>query len=213
MIDVLLLHRCIFPWELTGSHSLLHILFFAIFSCVLEACPAAKSYWQTCTAKSTQVVSIVFRPSSTTKVTAPLLIANSQTSLKPSVWQRNTTCLRAVTRGKRGKDVETVTTYTFYGNGSVGRFSNNSLAWAKKRQSYSRGRRLWVWVVGKNRSMVVKLQESPYFYEIFQLLTNHLPHLHSQLKGGSTEHRITRKAFRHFTRFFFTFCSKIQQLV
>lgn len=57
---------------------------------------------------------------------------------------------------------------------------------------------------GKKRSMVLKLQESPYFYEIFQLLTNHLPHLHSQLKGGSTEHRITRKAFGHFTRFFFT---------
>ena len=57
---------------------------------------------------------------------------------------------------------------------------------------------------GKKRSMVLKLQESPYFYEIFQLLTNHLPHLHSQLKGASTEHRITRKAFGHFTRFFFT---------
>ena len=76
----------------------------------------------------------------------------------------------------KGKgSIETVTTYAFYSNGSVGCFSNNSLAWTKKRQSYSRGRRLWVWVVGKNRSMVVNYKSRLIFMKYFNYLPTTFP--------------------------------------
>ena len=92
---------------------------------------------------------------------------------------------------------------------------NVSVATCRESWVVGRGRGSWVWIVGENqnnnnnnnnnkwnRSTVVKLQDQTHFYKIFQLLTNSILSPNSQLKGRSTEHRITRKAFGLFTDFF-----------